>query len=453
MPSTKKSANAKFSGLSMPSASNTLTAAIGLILVLLPFHAWLSTWVWSNFGHQDVWRAWKEIVIVACLPLAAYMIYKYRLLKSLASDWLVRLIGLYCVLTLVIGCWAYSAKHVSRQALEYGLVTNLRFFGFFIICLVAASTSTWLAKNWHKLLLIPGAVVVAFGLFLKFVLSPDFLRHFGYSSTTIAPYQTVDANSHYIRAQSTLRGANPLGAYLVLLVSGLLIFIKRRLGALLMAGAICLLFYSYSRSAWVGSVIAIMTFSWLYLGRKSQKWLLIVGSLLVVSVGSIYLLRNSQTVQDIFFHTNTSSISFKRGNTSNSVRDAALRNGVNDIEQNPLGSGPGTAGPASFRNVGHTARIAENYYLQIGQEVGVFGLLLFLAINILAAMKLWRTRDNDLAKVLLASLIGISFINLLSHAWMDDTLSLLWWGLAGIACADTIAVEHKRHGKKTKQRQ
>ena len=36
---------------------------------------------------------------------------------------------------------------------------------------------------------------------------------------------------------------------------------------------------------------------------------------------------------------------------------------------------------------------------------------------------------------LFGSLIGLTFINLLSHAWTDDTLAYVWWGLAGIAMA------------------
>jgi hypothetical protein len=40
-----------------------------------------------------------------------------------------------------------------------------------------------------------------------------------------------------------------------------------------------------------------------------------------------------------------------------------------------------------------------------------------------------------LALVLFASFIGISFVNLLSHAWTDDTIAYIWWGLAGAAMA------------------
>ena len=100
----------------------------------------------------------------------------------------------------------------------------------------------------------------------------------------------------------------------------------------------------------------------------------------------------------------------------------------------PLGAGTGTAGPASVYN-DHPARIAENYYIQIGQEAGVIGLALFVAINLLVAGRLWHRRGQLLPDVLLASLIGISLVNLLSHAWTDDTISYVWWGLAGAALA------------------
>ena len=100
----------------------------------------------------------------------------------------------------------------------------------------------------------------------------------------------------------------------------------------------------------------------------------------------------------------------------------------------PLGQGPGTAGPASFRN-DNPARISENYFIQIGQEVGILGLLLFVAINIGIARELWVRRDQLLSLVLLTSLAGLTLVNLISHAWADDTLGLIFWGLAGIAIA------------------
>jgi hypothetical protein len=105
--------------------------------------------------------------------------------------------------------------------------------------------------------------------------------------------------------------------------------------------------------------------------------------------------------------------------------------------KHPLGGGVGSAGPASAHN-NHPAKIAENYFIQVGQETGLEGLSVFIAINIIVGVRLWRKRQDKLAVLLLVSLFGITFINMLSHAWADDTLSLLWWGLAGIVLTPGI---------------
>jgi hypothetical protein len=58
---------------------------------------------------------------------------------------------------------------------------------------------------------------------------------------------------------------------------------------------------------------------------------------------------------------------------------------------------------------------------------------MFLGITGTTGYLLWKRRSDPLALTLLASLVGICFVNLLSHAWTDDTLAYTWWGLAGIA--------------------
>ena len=159
------------------------------------------------------------------------------------------------------------------------------------------------------------------------------------------------------------------------------------------------------------------------------------------------MVRNNQTAQYTLFHTSSTSTS---PNSPNAVRASALQNAWRDTTHQPLGRGPGTAGPASQHN-DHKARIAENYYLQIGQEVGVLGIAVFVAMNGLIARQLWYRRADMLARVLLASLAGISVINLVSHAWADDTLSLLWWGLAGVALAPVILkAKSREHEAPTK---
>jgi len=215
-------------------------------------------------------------------------------------------------------------------------------------------------------------------------------------------------------------------------------------------GALWVLFFSYSRSALLGAVLAVFIVVWLLSKQaKLKKYLMITAAVLaVLGAGGLYTFRHNDRVQNTFFHTDEHS---RSSESSNFDRLGHLKDGLHDVIHKPWGDGPGTAGPASVRNP-HETRIAENYFLQIGQEVGVIGMLIFVAINLLVALALWQ-RGDGLSIALFASLIGLTLVNMLSHAWGDDTLGLLWWGLAGIALGngilETNSEQPKWHSKKS----
>jgi O-antigen ligase len=168
----------------------------------------------------------------------------------------------------------------------------------------------------------------------------------------------------------------------------------------------------------------------------SKKFLYISSVVLVgLILIAVALLKSNNTIQDIIFHTSKSSTV---KTTSNGVRLYALRTNTSDVVHHPLGEGVGSAGPASTHN-DKPAKIAENFYVQIAQETGILGLFIFLLINIIVAYRLYINRKDQLSLVLLATLIGITIINLVSHAWADDTLSLLWWGFAGVALSPKLS--------------
>jgi hypothetical protein len=417
---------------------------VAAVLVFLPFHALFTTWLGSNFGRLDAWRIWKELVIVVLAVLAIWLAWTDKYIRKwLKTNWLPRLILIYTLLYIGTGIWALAVGNVNSSALIYSLLSNLRFLGFFMIALTAATKSEFLKRNWRKLLAIPAVIVVGFGLLQRFVLPYDFLQHFGYGPKTIPAYQTVDNKIDYRRIQSTLRGANPLGAYLVLAIPALFLALKKQKSVrwLVLGLSLIAIFYSYSRSAWLG--LAVTTALLIYWSLHSQKLkqatiLGVVIATLVIG-GGVLVLRSSHVVQNTVFHTDTTSGS---PDSSNEDRLAALEEGAQDVLHEPLGRGPGTAGPASFRN-NHSPRIAENYFLQIGQEVGWLGIALFVAINFMVAKMLWQQKSDVLARLLLAALVGLNVVNMLSHAWADDTLGLMYFGLAGIALSPAI-LETKR---------
>lgn len=411
-----------------------------LILFLLPFHALLTVWGASLIGHYTALRLWKEVLLVISVIGVLYLLLTdHKIRTHTLSRRLVWLILLYILLNIVWGLLALNQHDVTLKALGYGLIVNLRFLVFFMVTWAVALRMSRLRSHWQWIVYWPAMGVAAFGLLQIFVLPHDFLRHFGYGPNTIPAIETINNNPHYVRIASTLRGANPLGAYLLIPISLLTVLLlnpKRRtwLQAGFLVELLIVLFYSFSRSAWIGAALSIAVVLLLSVRTKPSRVVTLSAIAGVVVAGAILTVafHRSARFENFVFHTQRHS-AVKTTSDENHLQ--ALKTNVKDIWHQPLGRGPGTAGPASIYNTCHTPRIAENYYVQVAQETGWLGLGLFLLINAGVAYLLWTRRRDPLALSLLASLIGLTFINLLSHAWADDTLAYVWWGLAGIAMA------------------
>jgi hypothetical protein len=414
-----------------------VTSLTMLIILLVPFHAFLTVWGASLIGHYTALRLWKEVLLIICIVGSLYLVLTDNKIRShTLTRRLVWLIFAYLAVNIVWGLVAFHQHTLTAKALGYGLIVNLRFLTFFLITWGVALRTSRLRRSWQWLVLAPAAVVVVFGLLQVLILSRDFLTHFGYGPNTIDPFETINHNTDYIRIASTLRGANPLGAYLLIpisLLAGLLITGRRVWFYIsLFVGSLLTLFFSFSRSAWLGAALALTAIGIHYLDRQYVKQavaVVIVVAVAVTAAFTAFELHHNTRFQNIFFHTqNHSTIK----TTSDQGHIAGLKQGIHDLVRQPFGRGPGSAGPASIYNKDQP-RIAENYFLQIGQETGWIGLALFLLINIGVSYILWLNRQDPLALTLFASLIGLTFINLFSHAWTDDTTAYIWWGLAGIA--------------------
>ncbi len=419
-----------------------------LIFVLVPFQGFLTVWGSSLVGHYTALRLWDEALLAVCVIGAIYLLIADQKIRfNTLSRRLVWTILAYILLSLLWGLISYKDHDVTAKALGYGLIINLRYLVFFLVTWSVALRMSRLRVHWQGFILWPFAIVVIFGLLQIFVLPHDFLKHFGYGINTIPAIETINNNPHYLRFASTLRGANPLGAYAIIPISVLTVLLLRpkqrnRRQAALLIGGIIILFYTFSRSAWIGaflSVIVILLKS--KLTEKSRKTAIAVGGGLVVIAAVLAIaLHNNTSFQNFVLHTQKHSAV---KTTSDEYHLSDLKTGLKDIIHNPLGKGPGTAGPASIYN-NNNPRIAEDYFVQIGQEVGWLGLILFLLINAGVGYLLWIRRDDPLALSLFASLIGLVFVNLLSHAWADDTLAYVWWGMAGIAMAPNKRVQNAK---------
>lgn len=421
---------------------------VAAIFAVAPFYTAITVWVASHLEHFDFFRIWKEITLfLLAMFVIGFVITHRKWAAPLFKSKLILLIALYIVIVLAIGAYDLITKRVDNDAVIYGWLINLRHLGFFTVVLLALTINPLVRQRnfpWQKLVLIPAGAVILFGFLQMTILPADVLTHIGYGESTTLPYGTVDNQSDLVRVQSTLRGPNPLGAYLLVIITLLAAMsfaantLKRRLfiyGGILLG--LIVLVGTYSRSAALGVFISLFVLYVVYNKSFINKHILgiIYGLIGLSVVGLLLLKQNSYFVENFVFHTSKGSTAEM---SSNDQRYRALTTGIDDVIDHPLGNGVGSAGPASLRNGFGGPKIAENYYIQLAQEVGVAILALFVAINVMIGRELWKIRRNLLALALLASLIGITFVNMLSHAWADDTLAYIWWGLAGVALAPTI---------------
>lgn len=414
-----------------------LTLSFGGILLLLPVHAFFSTWLGTAIGPLLLWKSWKEILLLLLLPLVVLVcVGRPRIAKVIWARRINQLIVLYVLLHAVLA----FVSHVALAAMAAGLLMNLRFLAMFVLAQVLVEVNhPWIRKI---ISLIPrGLLWIAVGLgclaILQVTIVPkDFLSYFGYNKdSTIAPYIVVDQNPMALRAFATMRGPNTLAAYLVLplVLAVCFIFMRRDLWlsvAVLALGGIAF-FATGSRSAWLGLAFGLLALAIMAVPQtrlvRWVKWSIIPVLLIGAVLGWAAL--TVAPVRLAVFHSRADRPSLFTGSSQKHVE--AIIDNAADALRHPLGQGPGAAGPASFYNPAG-AKISENYFIQIAQEVGLVGLGLFVSINLLIARQFYRHRTGLMPKILLASLAGLTIVNLFLHGWADDPTAMTWWGIAGL---------------------
>lgn len=426
---------------------------ITLLLVIfigVVVHAPLGVWLGTIFPDSTLLiKSWKEILMALLIPVACVIAARRNLWPVFAKDWIFRLVVLYAVLHFLLLPLAWQGI-VPAVA---GLAIDLRYILFFGLVYVAVLATPNVRRS-ALIAVVSGAFIVVGFATLQLFLPPDILAHIGYSKDTIEPYLTVDKNPDYVRVNSTLRGPNPLGAYAGM-VLGLLaaawakgwLNIKDRrvcIGAgILGVCSLVALWISYSRSALVAGVAAVLIALLIaYYNRISRKVWIISSMLFFALVGGLLTARETPLISNVFFHENPSGGSVI---SSNDDHVASLQYGIGQLMREPLGSGIGSTGSASL--FGDSPALVENQFLFVAHETGWLGLGLFIALFILIMKRLWQNRKDWLSLGVFASGISLSMIGLLLPVWTDDTVSIIWWGLAGIAIAGGKHVRSKTKQK------
>lgn len=319
-----------------------------------------------------------------------------------------------------------------------GMLMNLRFLAILILAQVIwAHDHPWLhrVKQWVPTWLFVTTIVISIMAIAQITVIPrDFLAQFGYSPDTVPAYLMVDENPDALRAFATMRGPNPLGSWLLLPIAlaAITVFRQRRnvLAGVALGLGVCALVASGSRSAWLGAGAALAVLAVTLIPRDTLVKAVKFGAVPVILLGAgfLYLATTIPALRLAVFRSSPSDPYLLEGSTEKHWQETAR--GWNDAVAHPMGQGVGTAGPASFYN--SVPDVAENYFVQIAQETGFAGLLLFIAISVAVAYQLWRRRHSAIQAALLASFIGINVINIFLHGWADDPTAMTWWALCGL---------------------
>jgi len=414
----------------------TLLVSLAVVIVLMPLHAFISTWGGTAIGPLWLWKSWKEILLAGLsVPVIVWLSLKPKRWASLVSDKLFWPIVGFVILAVLMGI-AYLQFN-GTDAFAAGLAMNTRYFLIFGLAytLFRFGKFDWpvMRRRMAVFLISAGVLLGAVGLIQVKLLPIDFLSQFGYDKdTTIAPYTLIDENPDALRAFATLRGPNDYGAFLLLPLVLSLLFVKRNKWFLVGTAVILLgIFLSSARSAWLAAIITILALVLLVYGSKVFRSRRAIG-IAAISVGVVAVIGfaavSIPSVRLAVFHSSPGDSSLTEGSTDQHWQ--ATMGGISRVAQQPFGCGTGCAGPASYYS--NDPKISENYYVQIAEELGVVGLGLWTVIAGAVGWRLWKLRADWFARGLLASFVGLTAIGFWLHVWSDDPLSLTWWALAGV---------------------
>lgn len=396
-------------------------------------------------------KAWAEILMIFAALLLTYLLYKKQRFDILREPLMLLVAGFAVLHILLIGF-----KFQGSTAVLTGLIVDLRFLLFFGLVYAAVKLYPSMRRPFLVAGVIGAAVVLGFAMLQVFVLPPDILKYLGYSDRTIQPYLTVDLNASFVRINSTLRGPNPLGAYAAMVLALLVARVMNvRLPKkywqvygilLLFTGAAIALWASYSRSALIGAVIAVLVAVSLSVGRRAfyAIWSVVLAAF-VVGLISVTAFSHNSFIQNVIFHSNPAGGSATK---SDSGHISSLAQGMQALVHEPLGTGVGSTGSASLYT--NSPTIIENQYLFVAHESGWLGLALFVVIFALVMWRLYERRRDWLAIGVLASGVCLAVIGVLLPVFVDDTVSIVWWGLAGLVVAQPVVLSKGKYERNRK---
>ncbi len=463
-----------------------LRESLALILIaVLPMHAILVTVATHTLEGQNhaplaFLALWKESLLAFIMLIAFAELLrmkepelKHAVMSLDLIDWCIIVVITFGVAVSIFGgaglSFGWPLSLADKQFLLGFKYDFLPLVAFFVLRRVLWSRNFLVVVT--RTIGMVGVVAAVFGIATLF-LPLSFFTGIGYSdlhslylpNAPIASFQFLEGTD-IRRIQSFMSGPNQFGLWLLLPISAhLQLLIKslrerRRFDAMLYAvGEILVLialFFTYSRSAWIGAAVILVTVSILLLkdvitSAFHRTCVLVTVGVFAVGVMLVGMWFSPQIL------VRTQSL---KGHIEKPIAAMEI------MGEHPLGLGLGTAGPASnhlsdtcvFLEAGAdfswaTSRkdfcvfvggeqklpvgtacncplLTENWYLQWGVERGWAG----VALSVMLVFFVFRSekRKMNSEQWILLSFVGISVAALFLHAWEDAAVAYTLWLLLG----------------------
>jgi hypothetical protein len=122
---------------------------------------------------------------------------------------------------------------------------------------------------------------------------------------------------------------------------------------------------------------------------------------------------------------------------STAAHSTSLGDAITSLGKHPLGQGLGTGPAVGAARFQVQQVVAENAYLQVGNEMGVITMVVFV-ILLIAVLRRLRARNDLVPHDVLRGAawqagVALAIGGLFLHVWVNIPVAWIWWGAAGLA--------------------
>jgi hypothetical protein len=422
--------------------------ALYALIVGLPFHNLVMAELWElgvRGTALDVVAAWKEVLLALAL---GYVIWRQHGLpfKSTATDWLaLAFAGVVLLYALIPQDWlggeassrgiVFGARHALTPVAAYFLGRSLHFDRAEL-------------RRIGVLVLATATAVAAWGLIDIYAVSLQFWRDSGapgwFEEQLGLDYRGLSGlPENFVYNQGDERPLrrlvstflSPLATAYLLLVAILVASTWQRSRAISLVSGLLLvaLLFTYSRTT-----IAALVFALAVLAYALRSWWPVAAAAVLVAASFFFVRAYPDLAPETRFtpaeleiqraggqQEGTSDDPFSPGESSIDSHWDSLRAGVETVGRHPHGYGLGNAGVTAKRT-GAEIKAGESTYTELGVELGLVGVLLFIAWN-LSLLRAVLPRAPWLGAALAAVLVLGIQTDVIGVHW----LAFVLWTLAG----------------------